>query len=112
MKKNVITPTILYLFMLSISNIYAQGIPNGRYAPTDCAMAATVVQAFITDYPISDIQYLTSEIQKSEIGKSENRISEIETSEIQINITHLPAGIYFVKITTENGVFVKKVIKN
>lgn len=39
--------TMLCLILLGLSNIYAQGIPNGRYAPTDCAMAATVVQAFI-----------------------------------------------------------------
>jgi len=29
-----------------------------------------------------------------------------------INIAHLLAGLYFVKITTENGVFVEKVVKN
>ncbi|MDR2970728.1 MAG: T9SS type A sorting domain-containing protein [Bacteroidales bacterium] len=28
-----------------------------------------------------------------------------------MNISHLPAGLYFVKVYTENGVFVKKVIK-
>jgi len=31
---------------------------------------------------------------------------------ISINISHLPAGVYFVKITTKNGVFVEKVVKN
>jgi hypothetical protein len=30
----------------------------------------------------------------------------------EINIAHLPAGIYFIKVYTENGVFVEKVIKN
>ena len=34
------------------------------------------------------------------------------SSNHQINISHLPAGIYFVKVTTEQGVFVEKVIKN
>jgi len=29
-----------------------------------------------------------------------------------INISHLPAGLYFFKITTENGVFVEKVVKD
>ena len=34
------------------------------------------------------------------------------SSNHQINIAHLPAGIYFVKITTEVGGVVKKIIKN
>ena len=29
----------------------------------------------------------------------------------QIDISHLPAGIYFVRITTEKGVVTKKVVK-
>jgi len=31
---------------------------------------------------------------------------------VTINISHLPAGIYFVKITTENGIITKKIIKH
>jgi hypothetical protein len=31
-------------------------------------------------------------------------------SEIVVNISHLPAGIYFVKIVTENGSVTKKVV--
>ena len=45
---------------------------------------------------ISDIRYLTSEIGKSEI---------------KINISHLPTGIYFVKITTNAGTQTQKIIK-
>jgi len=29
-----------------------------------------------------------------------------------INISHLENGIYFVRVTTENGVFTKKILKN
>ena len=47
-------------------------------------------------YSMSDIRYSTSEIGKSEIA---------------INIAHLQAGIYFVKIRTEAGEVVKKVVK-
>ena len=46
--------------------------------------------------PISDIRYPTSEIEKSEI---------------KINISHLPAGIYFLRLTTEKGIVTKKVVK-
>ena len=41
----------------------------------------------------------------SDMRLSDMRQSEIGKSEIKINIAHLPAGLYFVKITTENGVF-------
>jgi hypothetical protein len=46
-------------------------------------------------------------------GKKMSPVSNL-TSHIsnQINIAHLPAGIYFVKITTEAGEVVKKIIKN
>jgi hypothetical protein len=56
----------------------------------------------ISDIRLSD--YPASEIEKSEIQKSENRKSEI-------NITHLPAGVYFIKIYTKSGETVKKIVK-
>jgi len=44
MKKLLI---MLCFVWFGTSNLLAQGIPNGRYEPVDCAMRATVVQAFI-----------------------------------------------------------------
>ena len=38
-------------------------------------------------------------------------ISEIGKSEIVINISYLTSGIYFVKVFTETGIVVKKVLK-
>ena len=55
----------------------------------------------ISDLRLSDMRYPTSNIGKSEIGKSE----------IQINISHLPAGSYFVKISTDSGVVIQKIMK-
>jgi len=46
--------------------------------------------------------FFGGEFRKSEIGKSD----------IEIDISHLPVGIYFIRITTENGVVTKKVMKN
>jgi len=43
--------------------------------------------------------------------KTENRMSEIGQSEIVINISDLASGVYFVKIYTNAGVVVKKVVK-
>jgi hypothetical protein len=46
MKRIVLIISCLML-VFGTSNIYAQGIPNGRYEPIDCTIRATVVQAFI-----------------------------------------------------------------
>jgi hypothetical protein len=69
--------------------------------PTTGELTITNYELGITNVEIFDIygrkhhiSYLTSQI-----------------SNHQINIAHLPAGVYFVKITTEAGVTVKKVVK-
>jgi len=36
----------------------------------------------------------------------------IDNGQLTINISHFSAGIYFVKITTENGIVTKKIIKH
>jgi hypothetical protein len=51
------------------------------------------------------------------VGNVETRLiaslqSEIGQSEIAFDISHLPAGIYFLRITTENNVVTRKVVKN
>ena len=46
---------------------------------------------------------------QSEIGQFD-RLTALQ-SEIEINISHLPAGVYFLRITTENGVVTRKVVK-
>ena len=56
------------------------------------------------------------QIEKIEIsdafGKKQNvGISNILSVEIKIDITHLPVGVYFVKIFTEVGEVVRKVLK-
>jgi hypothetical protein len=35
-----------------------------------------------------------------------------DTQQTTIDISHLPAGIYFVQITTEKGIVTKRVVKN
>jgi hypothetical protein len=51
------------------------------------------------------------------VGNVETRLitspqSETGQSGIALNISHLPSGVYFVKIKTENGIAVRKVVKN
>ena len=67
----------------------------------------------ISDYPISDIRLSDIEIYDifGRKQKAESLMSEIGQSEIVINLSHLPAGLYFVKITTTAGVVIKKVVK-
>ena len=31
---------------------------------------------------------------------------------VVVNVSHLPTGIYFIKIETEKGIITKKVVKN
>ena len=44
--------------------------------------------------------------------KHEGTKARKDESTKEINISGLPAGIYFIKISTENGIFVEKIIKN
>jgi len=54
----------------------------------------------------SEIENRTIGNRKSEIGQS-----EIEQSQITFDVSNIPTGIYFIRITTADGVVVKKVIK-
>ncbi|MDR2971067.1 MAG: T9SS type A sorting domain-containing protein [Bacteroidales bacterium] len=57
-----------------------------------------------SECPISDIQIYDV------VGKLVGQ-SKIGQSEIEMNISHLPVGIYFLRIQTENGVITRKIIK-
>ena len=81
---------------------------TGELRITSDALHITNVEVFdiygrktISDIRLSDIRYSTSEVGKSEIGKSE----------IEINISHLSSGIYFIRVQTENGTIMRKVVK-
>ena len=53
--------------------------------------------------------------KKHQISNLKSQVSNLTPHQIsnpQINIAHLPAGIYFVKITTETGTITQKVVKN
>jgi len=54
---------------------------------------------------------LQSEIGQSEIGQSQIGQSEIGQSQITFDLSNVPTGIYFVRITTETGVVMRKVVK-
>ena len=45
------------------------------------------------------------------VGKKQSTVNCQLSTDSSIDISHLPAGIYFVRITTEKGVFSKKVVK-
>ena len=50
-------------------------------------------------------------IHLSPVTRHSSRVTR-HPSPVTINISHLPAGLYFVKITTEAGIAMRKVIKN
>ena len=89
-----------------VLNIIQETINNEQLTINNVEIFDIYGRKAISDMRLSDMRYPTSEIGKSEIGQS-----EIGTSEIKINIAHLPAGLYFVKISTETGEVVKKIIK-
>ena len=95
LKKEAITvypnPTTGFL------NLIQESINNEKLTINNIEIFDIYGKKPISDIRLSDMQYLTSEIGKSEI---------------KISIAHLPAGIYFVKITTEVGSVIQKVVKH
>ncbi|MCL2511511.1 MAG: T9SS type A sorting domain-containing protein, partial [Bacteroidales bacterium] len=68
----------------------------------------------ISDNQISDIRFLISDIRLFDVMGRQISIvgkSEIGQSEIAISIAHLPNGIYFIRIQTDEEVVVRKVVK-
>lgn len=63
---------------------------------------------------MSDMRYVICDIEISDVfgrkQKGENRRQKAER-EIVLDISALQAGFYFVKITTENGTLIRKVVK-
>ena len=60
---------------------------------------------------ISDMRYVTSDIVIYDIFGRIQTIGKSEIGKSEINISHLPAGIYFVKIGTGKEVISRKVVK-
>ena len=69
--------------------------------------------------PTNDRLYIETETETNDItiydvyGRVQNlRISESQNLRISIDVAKLNAGIYFIKINTEEGNIVKRIIKN
>jgi hypothetical protein len=83
----------------SINTIESSNIkiyPN----PTTGELFVTSDELHVTNMEVFDI-----------ICKKQSHVLRVMGNENIINIAHMPAGIYFVKITTEAGKIVKKIIK-
>ena len=72
-------------------------VPN----PTTGELTITNYELRITDIEIFDVY-----------GRNLTPHTSHRLSHTTIDISHFPAGIYFVKITTETGIITKKIIKN
>jgi hypothetical protein len=70
--------------------------------PTTGELTITNYELGITNLEIYDIY------GKKHASRVTSNASRVTT----INIAHLPVGLYLIKVYTENGVFVEKVIKN
>jgi len=70
--------------------------------PTMGKLRITNYELLITNIEIFDV-----------FGRSVGATLPIaQNPEINLNISHLPAGVYFMKIITNNGIVMKKVLKN
>ena len=78
-------------------------VPN----PTTGELRITNYELGITDVEIFDIYG-----KQHQVSPELNSGLKSQISSHLINIAHLPTGLYFVKITTKDGVVVEKVIKN
>jgi uncharacterized protein YjdB len=76
--------------------------------PTDGELYVTCDALHVTGIEVFDV--MGRKIQNSEfqIQNSEIRNPKSET----INISDLPTGVYFIRITTDNGIVTRKIVKN
>jgi len=63
----------------------------------------------VTSYELQVTSYEIFDVMGRKLLTSPLSLTSPETT---LNLAHLPNGIYFLKITTENGVITKKIIKN
>ena len=67
----------------------------------------------ILNYELGIINYELFDIHGKKFNSKFNpELNSGQNSEFIINIAHLPAGIYFIKIKTETGIITQKIIKN
>jgi len=92
--------------------VETQGIASLQVYPNPTSGELTIE---ISDYQISDFRYPISDIRLFDVMGRQISIvgqSQIGQSQIIINVAHLPNGVYFLCIHTDEGVVVRKVVKN
>jgi hypothetical protein len=102
-----------------LDNIAVKGIKNNAILknknPILIYPNPTTRELTITNYELgngllSEVEVEVFDIYGRNAGANLRVCPETETQTV-INISHLPTGIYFVKIITEKGEIVKKVVK-
>jgi hypothetical protein len=83
-----------------------QLVPN----PTTGELRVTSYELQVTSIEVFDV-YGKKLSSNHHITSSSNHHITSSSNHL-INISHLQAGVYFVKITTEAGEIIKKVVKN
>ena len=71
---------------------------------------STMTPTTITNIEIFDVMGRSVSVETRHATSLQSQIAH-RPSQIEINISHLPAGVYFLRITTDEGVVVRKVVK-
>ena len=82
--------------------------------PTGGELQVTSYELQVTGIEVFDLMGRKVLSQKAEGGRQNVEADNYPSlqSTTTLNLSHLPAGMYFVRITTEEGVVTKKVVKN
>ena len=71
---------------------------------------STMTPTTITNIEIFDVMGRSVSVETQCIASLQSQIAH-RPSQIEINISHLPTGVYFLRIATDEGVVLRKVVK-
>jgi Leucine-rich repeat (LRR) protein len=102
-KSNIVTVTL----GVGIESITNYQLPIMVYPnPTTGQLTIDASTGSVTNWTLSEVEVFDV------YGRNLLSLMSPMSQETTLNISHLPNGFYFLKITTEKGVITKKVIKN
>jgi hypothetical protein len=97
---------------INVGIVETDNYPSLRVYPNPTTGELTIDNGQLTIDNVEIFDVYGRKLSSHHLITSSSNHLIISSSIHQINISHLPAGFFFVTATTENGVFVEKVVKN